>query len=178
MFGAGLLSQPHLTGQRIRWGKTTLPVRGLVHLPIVFHHWRYTSGSIAFTLIESLELQSLTHVRWDKPNWRAIRVGVIPALNAARTAFNRPRVKEARGKSRALSGVGLSLGSCLPLRLISAHAAVMSRSSSSSPRYLIAFAKSLGKTCLGKETAAASSVGFDIDQNPFLPTRSHLIGSK
>jgi hypothetical protein len=25
---------------------------------------------------------------WDKPNWRAIRVGVIPALKAARTAFN------------------------------------------------------------------------------------------
>jgi hypothetical protein len=45
------------------------------------------------------------------------------------------------------------------------------QSSSSSPRYLIAFAKSLGKTWLGKETAAASSVGFDIDQNPFLPTQ-------
>jgi hypothetical protein len=25
---------------------------------------------------------------WDKPNWRAMREGVTPALNAARTAFN------------------------------------------------------------------------------------------
>ena len=31
---------------------------------------------------------------WDKPNCRAIRVGVMPTLKAARTAFSCPRVKD------------------------------------------------------------------------------------
>jgi hypothetical protein len=31
---------------------------------------------------------------WDMPNCRAIRDGVMPALNAARTALIRPRVNE------------------------------------------------------------------------------------
>ena len=36
------------------------------------------------------------HSPWDKPNCRAMRVGVMPALKAARTAFSCPRVKDRR----------------------------------------------------------------------------------
>jgi hypothetical protein len=37
---------------------------------------------------ESSAAKALRTSDWDKPNWRAMREGVTPALNAARTAFN------------------------------------------------------------------------------------------
>ena len=85
---------------------------------------------------------------WDKPNCRAIRAGVMPALKAARTAFTCPRVKETATATGCRFGGGLSVGGDrLPLRFASASATVSSRSSSSSSRCLTALGRSLGRTC-------------------------------
>jgi hypothetical protein len=81
---------------------------------------------------------------WDKPNCRAIRESVMPALKAARTAFTCPRVNETATASGCRCGEGLSVGKeHLPLRLASASAAASSRSSSSSSRCLTALGRSL-----------------------------------
>jgi hypothetical protein len=59
---------------------------------------------------------------WDKPNCRAIREGVMPALKAARTAFTCPRVSDTATGCRL--GEGLSIaGDRLPpsLRLREHH---------------------------------------------------------
>ena len=88
---------------------------------------------------------------WDKPNCRAIREGVMPALKAARTAFTCPRVNESATASGCHLGEGLeglSVGEDrLPLRFASASATASSRSSSSSSRCLTALGRSLGRTC-------------------------------
>ena len=84
---------------------------------------------------------------WDKPNCRAIRAGVMPALKAARTAFSCPRVNESADSGFGLGG-RLSVGVvCLPLRFASARVTTSRRSSSSSLRCLTAFGRSLGRTC-------------------------------
>jgi hypothetical protein len=105
----------------------------------------------------------------DKPNCRAIRDGVMPALKAARTALTCPRVNETATGSGCRFAGGLSVGmDHLPLRFASASATASNRSSSSSSRCLTALGRSLGKTCRGEEAAAASSVGFAIDETYFI----------
>ena len=73
-----------------------------------------------------------------KPNCRAICVSFTPALKAARTALSLPVVR--CGSTPSTFG-GLrtdrSSPSCFPRRYCSVSAAVTSRSSSSSSRYLI-----------------------------------------
>src|SRR6516164_2314027 len=77
-----------------------------------------------------------------------MRDGVIPALNAARTAFNFPCVKGATTASAPrLSEPSWETGSFLPRRFCSAVTAASSRSSSSSVSRLIAFGRSVGKIC-------------------------------
>lgn len=84
----------------------------------------------------------------DSPNCRAIREGVTPALNAARTAFTCPRVSECGVVSARLwRRLSANTGVCLPRRFCSVRTAVSSRSKSRSSRCLIALGKSLGKTC-------------------------------
>jgi hypothetical protein len=60
-----------------------------------------TTGAAAFradfSIVPRLDASIASAFRTsdlDKPNCRAIREGVIPALKAARTAFNCPRVNE------------------------------------------------------------------------------------
>jgi hypothetical protein len=90
---------------------------------------------------------------WDNPNWRAIKDGLMPALNAARTALICPRVNVTAAISvcRAFFvpaerfGTGASAGGDLPRRFASSREAVMSKSSSRSVRRLTAAGRSLGK---------------------------------
>jgi hypothetical protein len=85
----------------------------------------------------------------DKPNCRAIRAGVMPALEAARMAFSCPRVKEISA-SIIFVDEGLSVGkNRLPLCSASASVAASRRSSSSLLRCLTAPGRSLGRTCRG-----------------------------
>ena len=84
------------------------------------------------------------------PNCRAILDGVMPALKAARTAFNFPCVK---GTAPLRS---VWVGWFLPRLLCSASTAENNWSSSLSSRCLIAFVRSLGKTC--RRTGAAVAV--------------------
>jgi len=82
------------------------------------------------------------------PNCRAIREGVTPALNAARTAFNFPCVNgTAAASTFLLRGLSSEAGSFLPRRFSSASTAASNRSSSWSLRCLTALARSLGKIC-------------------------------
>jgi hypothetical protein len=96
------------------------------------------------------------------PNCRAIRDGVMPALEAARTALICPRVSETVAKSACRlfldderfntgsSGVfAWTLGGDLPRRFASSSDAVISRSSSRSVRYLTA----LGRCLVGRGAA-------------------------
>jgi hypothetical protein len=88
------------------------------------------------------------------PNCRAIRDGVTPALNAARTAFTFPCVKgAATASTRRLRGLSSATGSFLPRRFCSATTAETNRSNSRSSRCLIAFDRSAGKTCGGAAVA-------------------------
>jgi len=97
---------------------------------------------------------------WDKPNCRAIRVGVMPALKAARTAFSCPRVNET-GASTFRLGERLSVGVVsLPLRFASASVTTSRRSSSSSLRCFTAFGRSLGRTC---RRSSADEIRFAAD---------------
>ncbi len=82
------------------------------------------------------------------PNCRAIRDGVIPALKAARTAFNFPLVNESGTSSnRRLRELSSKAGGFLPRRCCSAKAAATNWSSSGSVSRFIAFGRSLGRTC-------------------------------
>ena len=112
---------------------------------------------------------------WDKPNCRAIRVGVMPALKAARTAFSCPRVNET-GASTFRLGKRLSVGVvCLPLRFASASVTASRRSSSSSLRCLTAFGRSLGSTCrLAFADEAGFVAGGDVFSTPAAENRSDL----
>ena len=112
---------------------------------------------------------------WDKPNCRAIRVGVMPALKAARTAFSCPRVNET-GASTFRLGERLSVGVVsLPLRFASASVTTSRRSSSSSLRCLTALGRSLGKTCgLAFADEAGFVAGGDVFSTPAAENRSDL----
>ena len=80
------------------------------------------------------------------PNCRAILDGVMPALKAARTAFNFPCVKGTAATTSTRCLREISAGDLLPRRFCSAITADSNRSSSWSLRYLIAFGKSAGRT--------------------------------
>jgi hypothetical protein len=77
---------------------------------------------------------------WDNPNCRAIKGGLMPALNAARTALICPRGNETVATSCRLWSVrddrfgtdssNSPLGGDLPRRFASSTHAVISRSSS------------------------------------------------
>jgi hypothetical protein len=77
---------------------------------------------------------------WDNPNCRAIKDGLMPALNAARTALICPRGNETVATSCRLWSVrddrfgtdssNSPLGGDLPRRFASSTHAVISRSSS------------------------------------------------
>jgi hypothetical protein len=82
------------------------------------------------------------------PNCRAIRDGVIPALKAARTAFNFPLVNESGASSnRRLRELSSKAGGFLPRRCCSAKATATNWSSSASASRFIAFGRSLGRMC-------------------------------
>ena len=79
------------------------------------------------------------------PNCRAILDGLMPALKAARTAFNFPCVKRAATTSTHCLR-DISTASLLPRRFCSPITADNNRSSSWSSRCLTAFGKSAGRT--------------------------------
>ena len=82
------------------------------------------------------------------PNCRAMRDGVIPALKAARTAFNFPLVNGSGASStRRLREPSSRAGDFLPRRCCSAEATATNWSSSASVSRLIAFGRSLGRMC-------------------------------
>ena len=59
-----------------------------------------------FLLFTYSRLSDFSAVRtsdWDKPNCRAMRAGVMPALKAARTAFSCPRVNDPAASTFRLS---------------------------------------------------------------------------
>jgi hypothetical protein len=116
---------------------------------VIFGHVRYLEILDAFYFTYS-RLSDLSAVRtsdWDKPNCRAMRAGVMPALKAARTAFSCPRVNEGTASTFRLGEDSKVEVVCLPLRFASASVTASRRSSSSSLRCLTAFGRSLGKTC-------------------------------
>ena len=104
---------------------------------------------------------------WDMPNCRAICDGLMPALNAARTALICPRVNESVANSalsfdddrfRSSDGSFWRLGGKLPRRFASSTAAVISRSNSVSVRCLTALGRSLGRTCHCETLSAGAFV--------------------
>ena len=109
---------------------------------------------------------------------RAIRDGVIPALKAARTAFNLPLVnKSGTSSTRRLRGLSSNAGGFLPRRRCSAVAAVINWSSSASVSLLIAFGRSLGRT---RRTAALGGKGGGgfiggEERSPIVENRSGVV---
>jgi hypothetical protein len=105
-----------------------------------------------------LVVNALRTSDWETPNCRAIRDGVMPALNEARIAFTCPRVNETSAIStrrrlaagvnrfvvnscgrRADDGISvLTLGGNLPRRFASSNAAPKSSSNSPSFSWLTA----------------------------------------
>jgi hypothetical protein len=113
------------------------------------------------------------------PNCRAIRDGVIPALNAARTAFNFPLVNESGTSSnRRLRKLSSKAGGFLPRRCCSAKAAATNWSSSASVSRLIAFGRSLGRTCRILEVFAEideRGLTGDEKRSPIVENRSGVV---
>ena len=113
------------------------------------------------------------------PNCRAIRDGVIPALKAARTAFNFPLVNESGTSSnRRLRELSSKAGGFLPRRCCSAKAAATNWSSSGSVSRFIAFGRSLGRTCRTLEVFAGddeSGLTGDEKRSPTVENRSGVV---
>ena len=118
---------------------------------------------------------------WEMPNCRAITAGLMPALNAARTAFTCPRVKDIVATSTFRPGKDLPvdaerfgtdsrrvlvrwLGDNLPRRFASSRHAAMSRLSSRSLRCLTEF----GRSFWARRASAAAPT------TPLLPARMCL----
>jgi len=110
---------------------------------------------------------------WEIPNCLAMREGVTPALNAARTAFNLPCVKGASETStccRFLVSGRTSNRLCkvcksvstprgvLPRRFISSRVAACRKSNSPSLRCLRALGRSFGKICRGGAVSVVVSL--------------------
>jgi hypothetical protein len=96
---------------------------------------------------------------WDRPNCRAILDGEMPALKAARTAFNFPCVKgTATASTLRLREISSDTGGFLPRRCCSASATESNRWRSWSSSRLIAPGRSLGRTSRGEGAVAASVV--------------------
>jgi hypothetical protein len=85
---------------------------------------------------------------------------VIPALKAARTAFNFPLVSVSGASStRRLRGPSSKPGGFLPRRCCSTEATATNWSSSASVSCFIAFGKSLGRTCRTAAVVAGDDGG-------------------
>ena len=114
------------------------------------------------------------------PNCRAIRDGVIPALKAARTAFNFPLVSGSETSStRRLRGLSSKAGGFLPRRCCSAEATATNWSSSASVSRFIAFGRSLGRTCRTAAVLAGddgSGLTGDEKRSPTVENRSGVVG--
>src|SRR5207247_1294951 len=84
--------------------------RGNRH-PCHVNDCRNRSHNAGYTVHGSraLDANTLRTSDWEMPNCRAISAGLTPALNAARTAFTCPRVKEIAATST------LRLGKDLPV---------------------------------------------------------------
>ena len=105
---------------------------------------------------------------WDMPNCRAIRDDLMPALNAARTAFTCPRVNETVAAStcrlwedlsvRDERLVVCSVGGNLPRRPISSRVAAWSKSNSPSLKCLTALRRFFGSTCRCEDASAVGCV--------------------
>ena len=96
---------------------------------------------------------------WDRPNCRAILDGEMPALKAARTAFNFPCVKgTAMASTLRLREFSAGTGGFLPRRCCSASAAESNRSRSWSSSRLIALGRSFGRTRRGEGGVSTSVV--------------------
>ena len=121
---------------------------------------------------------------WEIPNCRAIRDGVTPALNAARTAFNFPCARGTSAMStfrRFLIGgdcsfvkLGRTSNRCrnvcksvstpsgvLPRRFISSRVAACRKSNSPSLKCLTALGRFLGRTCRCGAVSVAASVAVN-----------------
>jgi hypothetical protein len=112
------------------------------------------------------------------PNCRAMRDGVIPALKAARTAFNFPLVnKSGTSSTRRLRGLSSNAGGFLPRRRCSAVAAVINWFSSASVSLLIAFGRSLGRTCRTAAFGGKGGGGFigGEERSPTVGNRSGVV---
>ena len=73
---------------------------------VILGHVRYLEILDAFPYFTYSRLSDFSAVRtsdWDKPNCRAMRAGVMPALKAARTAFSCPRVNDPAASTFRLS---------------------------------------------------------------------------
>jgi hypothetical protein len=113
------------------------------------------------------------------PNCRAIRDGVIPALKAARTAFNFPLVRgTATSSTRCLRWLLSETSGLLPRRRCSASAAVINWSSSASVSRLIAFGRSRGRTCRMAGVVSEGGGGFigGEERSPTVENRSGVVG--
>src|SRR5262249_2315305 len=105
-----------------------------------FYHRRSDMHSHRFAISDANALRTSDR---EIPNCRAILEGVMPALKAARTAFNFPCVNGRTTSTRRGSEI---LGArLLPRRFCSAMTAASNWSSSWSSRCLTAFGKSLGR---------------------------------
>ena len=104
-----------------------------------------------------LARQSFRTSDWDKPNCRAIRAGVTPALKAARTAFSCPRGNRPYPRPATRSGrLGGRRRSAPPPRLSECHR-------EQAVEFLVikvvdAFGRSLGRRC---RRSCAGKIGGD-----------------
>jgi hypothetical protein len=113
------------------------------------------------------------------PNCRAIRDGVTPALKAARTAFDFPLVSGSGASStRRFRGLSSKAGGFLPRRCCSAEATATNWSSSGSVSRLIAFGRSLGRTCRMAGVVSEGRGGFigGEERSPTVENRSGVVG--
>jgi hypothetical protein len=128
---------------RLRWHGVMLGLRSLPG----FNRGRSPDEPHAHFRREASAASAFRTSDCEIPNCRAIRDGVIPALKAARTAFNFPLVNESGTSSnRRLRGLSSKAEGFLPRRRCSAKAAATNGSSSGSVSRFIAFGRSLGRT--------------------------------
>jgi hypothetical protein len=136
-------------------------------------------GSRPHFRLEASPASAFRTSEWEIPNCRAIRDGVIPALKAARTAFNFPLVNgSGTSSTRRLRELSSKPGGFLPRRCFSAKAAVTNWSSSASVSRLIAFGRFLGRTCRTAAVGGKGGGGFigGEERSPTVENRSGVVG--
>jgi hypothetical protein len=160
---------------RLRWHGVMLGLRSLPG----FNRGRSPDEPHAHFRREASAASAFRTSDCEIPNCRAIRDGVIPALKAARTAFNFPLVNESGSSSnRRLRELSSKAGGFLPRRCCSAKAAATNWSSSGSVSRFIAFGRSLGRACRTLEVFAGDDESGLYRRRKAISNRREQVGCR